>query len=366
MTGTQITFNCASLPAYSELPFYNFTTNQLDSINSIIIAGLDNVTSGPFTTIPPNICMLTNLTVSHWPFLFILFFQDRYLSNFDFQSLTLSRNQIQQADPTGVAGRCLSSVTTIDMSFNQMSEFPSALIYNMSRLRNLYFQNNRLLELPSNAFRSIDTLRILDFSNNNLTNLDLWITQVNGNVNLNNNQITTVTNKYFFTDFTPVNSSFLENPPQITLNGNGPLINFTDRIYEIYSQCREIQSWVLSGDINPAPATLTYHMSALNLGSTRIICSCDQTYMSSIISMASVRNFNTPLGSARCTEAQNSTRFIEWDCDGPDVSEPSTADFLNSYPRLCKIHTDSSGNLTVANRIPPTINPVSFYPEFCF
>lgn len=49
---------------YEELPLYNYTSAQLDEILSITVNPRNDTYPGPFTSIPPNICMLPNLQVS--------------------------------------------------------------------------------------------------------------------------------------------------------------------------------------------------------------------------------------------------------------------------------------------------------------
>ena len=59
-----MTFVCPSSVSSQELRLYDLTTVQLDSIVSLIIKGTAATSPGPFTRIPPNICLLRNLQVS--------------------------------------------------------------------------------------------------------------------------------------------------------------------------------------------------------------------------------------------------------------------------------------------------------------
>ncbi len=58
-----MTFQCPSSVASEELTLYDLTTTQLDSITSFIALGPGGTASGPFTSIPANICLLRNLQV---------------------------------------------------------------------------------------------------------------------------------------------------------------------------------------------------------------------------------------------------------------------------------------------------------------
>lgn len=55
---------CLPTMTYEELSLYNYTAAELDDITSIIVNGLNDSSLGPFTSIPPNICMLPYLQVS--------------------------------------------------------------------------------------------------------------------------------------------------------------------------------------------------------------------------------------------------------------------------------------------------------------
>jgi len=60
----EMTFSCPATITDQELSLYDLTVDQLDSIVSIVATTLNAaVPAGPFTSIPPNICLLRNLQV---------------------------------------------------------------------------------------------------------------------------------------------------------------------------------------------------------------------------------------------------------------------------------------------------------------
>lgn len=61
---SQLIFTCLPNVIVDELPLYNYTANQLAHITSLVVNGINNTSSGPYTSIPPNICLLSNLQVS--------------------------------------------------------------------------------------------------------------------------------------------------------------------------------------------------------------------------------------------------------------------------------------------------------------
>jgi hypothetical protein len=60
---TQIIFLCPSKIPDQDLSIYDLTATQLDNIVSILAQGYTPTSIGPFTSIPPNICLLRNLQV---------------------------------------------------------------------------------------------------------------------------------------------------------------------------------------------------------------------------------------------------------------------------------------------------------------
>ena len=254
--------------------------------------------------------------------------------------------------------QCLSHVITLDVSYNNISVFPSALIYYMSTLENLYFQHNALVDIPANAFADIKKLKIINFSYNYLTTYELSFGLVATSADFSNNQISTITNNFYSnisgSDFISAN---------VYLTNNSPIINLTDAVYEMYGSCIEANTW-LNDSLNTedlAYPELTILLAYLNFGTSRINCSCDQSYI--------VRIYNTvwldeedksiwPLYTATCT---NGEQFIRNLCTAWN-STNSSANFAQVYPRQCKIYPDEDGSITsiTQNVTVPSRNVVSF------
>ncbi|CAF0876824.1 unnamed protein product [Rotaria sp. Silwood1] len=337
---SEIIFTCLSDIVINELPLYNYTTDKLANITSIIVNGVDDNTRGPFTSIPPNICLLPNL------------------KNIDF-----SYNRIGQVDPANVLSDCLSSVTTFDVSDNNISEFPSAMIYNMPTLQKLYFRFNQLTYVPGNVFFNLSNLDIIDFSHNSLTNFELWALLVNKSADFSNNQISTITNTAFYNI-----SEYTLSDATINLTNNSATINLTDAVYEMYGSCSEVYYWLNSSTPDPliTKPILSSALSYIDFGTTRINCSCDQSYIVAMISTIfadsnPAATSRIPIYSAKCLDG---TLFIDNTCTF-DIDLPnSSVDFSKVYPRQCKIYEYESGNLTTISNISvPTIN-VSTYPHY--
>lgn len=347
-----MTFTCQSSVAFQELPLYNYTTAQLLNITSIVVNGLSAASSGPFTSIPPNICLLPNLQVSQAS-------ESSFYHSLDaFQKLDLSQNLIQQVDPVGATIGCMSNLVTLDLSYNSIVEFPSAIIYNMPALENVYFQHNRLLDVPGNAFTNVSRLNILDFSFNNLTTFELWPLDVLTSADFSYNQISTITNRQFFTNF--LNK---EIRPRIFLTNNAPTINLTDGVYEMYNQCEEVQVWYTNGTNTPIGAQqppLTYKLAYIDFGTVRINCSCDQAFIRGVGISSTVANFRPPIENAYCADLTPALPFMNFTCDADSEVASSTMNFSNVYPRLCQISDTEGGVLTnVTLPSPPSITPVS-------
>ncbi|CAF0804306.1 unnamed protein product [Rotaria sordida] len=336
---SEIIFTCLSDVIINELPLYNYTTDELAQITSIIVNGVNDTTRGPFISIPPNICLLSNL-----------------------QKIDFSHNRINQVDPADVLSKCLSTVTTFDVSYNNISEFPSAMIYNMPTLHKLYFQHNQLTNVPGNAFFNLSNLEIINFSYNFLTNFELWALLVNISADFSNNQISTITNTAFYNI-----SQYTLSDSTIYLTNNSPTINLTDAIYEMYNSCSEVYSWLNSStpDEELTKPILTSALSYIDFGTTRINCSCDQSYIVPMISAVFAdRNPaatpRIPIYSAKCVDG---TLFVDNTCNYDNLKN-SSVDFSKVYPRQCKIYEYESGNLTTISNISvPTIN-VSAYPHY--
>ncbi len=231
----------------------------------------------------------------------------------------------------------------------------------MPSLKNINFKGNQLTYIPPNSFVDISSMETIDFSYNNLTSFELWALEVVTSANFSYNQITTITNKYFFDTF--LNTT---NQPTIYLTGNGPTIDFTDVVYEMYNQCAEVQEWYVS-DAEPISLPIfTRKLSRIDFGTTQISCSCAQHYFLSILwsSYGSLDdpNLHLPIETALCvTTKQNSngTLFFNSSCASPLNDVNSTADFTDAYPRLCKIYPDEEGNLTnPVNISAPSLNVV--------
>ncbi|CAF3538426.1 unnamed protein product [Adineta steineri] len=336
---TQIVFTCSPTIVYEELPLYNYTTEQLANITSIVVNGLNDSSPGPFTSIPPNICLLPNL-----------------------KEIDFSNNRMTQVDPADALTNCFTSVTNLDVSYNNISEFPSAIIYNLENLQNLFFQHNQLTDVPGYAFYNISQMNQIDFSYNTLTTFDLWALLVMGTADFRNNQISTITNKYFFDMPTFIQPGYTRK----FYLGNNPSINFTDAIYEMYNSCDEVINDVVNSNSYPDPslaAGLSYNLGFIDFGTTLINCSCDQYY---IIQMLDA-SFGTPIGTflpihnATCTDK---TLFIDSACSTATNPPSSSVDFSKVYPRQCKIYPSEPGNLTIVPNISQPIANASTYPHY--
>ena len=228
----------------------------------------------------------------------------------------------------------------------------------MINLKNLYFRNNQLLNVPFNSFRNISQIEILDFSKNNLTTFELWALQVKTRANFTFNQIETITNQYFFKEFTSVD---LESTHQILLDNNALTINLTDAIYEMYDQCAEVQEWIIDPNGNPTSIPLlTSRLSFIDFGTVQVDCTCNQAFITTLLRDGSIVNFNPSIGRLNCINLQN-TLFIDYVCPPNGSTVLSSVNFSNVYPRQCKLFENSTGvltNMTVSN--PPTVNAVNF------
>ncbi|CAF3473970.1 unnamed protein product, partial [Rotaria socialis] len=337
---TQIVFECLSDVIIDELPLYGYTAPELATITSIVVNGVNDITLGPFTSIPPNICLLFNL-----------------------KSIDFSHNRITQVDPVGILNNCLPNLTSLDVSYNNISEFPSAVIYNMPALQYLYFQHNQLVNVPGNAFYNISNLEIIDFSYNFLTNFELWTLAVRQSADFSNNRISIITNSIFnnISQYTLLES-------KIYLANNSATINLTDAIYEMYSSCSEVYYWLNSStpiELLTKPL-LSSALPYIDFGTTKINCSCDQSYIVAMINsvFATVDPATTstiPIYSAQCADGR---KLVDSACH-LNIDHPnSSIDFSQVYPRQCKIYQDEGGYLTsMPNITVPTIN-ASTYPHY--
>ncbi|CAF2103953.1 unnamed protein product [Rotaria magnacalcarata] len=338
--GTQIVFECLSDVIINELPLYGYTAPELATITSIVVNGVNDTTLGPFTSIPPNICLLFNL-----------------------KSIDFSHNRITQVDPVGILNKCLPNLTSLDVSYNNISEFPSALIYNMPTLQYLYFQHNQLINVPGNAFYNISNLEIIDFSYNFLTNFELWTLAVRQSADFSNNHISIITNSIFnnISQYTLLES-------KIYLANNSATINLTDAIYEMYSSCSEVYYWLNAStpmELLTKPL-LSSALSYIDFGTTKINCSCDQSYIVTMINSVFATTdpaiaSKIPIYSAQCADGR---RLVDSACHLNIDLPNSSIDFSQVYPRQCKIYQYEGGNLTsMSNITVPTIN-ASTYPHY--
>ncbi|CAF3372182.1 unnamed protein product [Rotaria sp. Silwood1] len=339
INGTEMSFTCPSIVGSQELRLYDLTVAQLNSITSLIVTGNENIV-GPFTRIPANICLLRNL-----------------------QKIDFSYNQIIEADPTGSLTQCLTNVVTLNLTSNNISKFPSFMIYNMPSLKNLYFQDNLLTEIPVNAFTDVSSLEIIDFSYNNLTTFELWALEVKTKADFSYNQISTITNKYFFKKI--LNRTIEQG---VYLSNNSAAINFTDAVYEMYNQCEEVYQWYFSNMDLPMQPWFTWKLAYIDFGTTRIDCSCDQAYFLRVFKDSSFLEGQIyPIQNAMCSNNSlgvNDTTLWNSSCASPIFETNSTVDFSQVYPKLCKITEDEGGELTNVTDIdPPTLN-ASFYPNY--
>ncbi len=266
-----------------------------------------------------------------------------------------------QVDPTGALTSCLSNVVTLDLSYNNISSFPSFLIYNMQNLANIYFQHNQLTEVPANSFYNVSVLEIINFSYNQLTTFELWTLDVKIKADFSYNKITTITNNYFYT----------ANPNRtieqsVSLTGNGPLMNFTDAVYEMYDHCKEVQEWFFSESNVLHEPLFTLKMGFISFGTTLINCSCDQAYFTNVFLSAFDPDHNLngpyPIINATCASQSggtNSTILFNSSCATSRFVEDSTVDFAQVYPRLCEIQGTEGGEVMNITEIsPPLLNVV--------
>ncbi|CAF0875935.1 unnamed protein product [Adineta ricciae] len=343
--GQTMTFTCPQNVSNPMLQLSNFTSDQLENITVFIAQGLPNPANasqflqGPFTSIPPNICMMPNLI-----------------------TVIFANNQINNVDPTGYLSECFSSLVTLDLSYNQITMFPSYLIYNTPTLKNLYFQHNNLTEVPANAFSDISTLEIINFAYNQLTAVELWTLDVKTNADFSYNQITSITNKYLYSSITTRSMT-----GKVSLTGNGPTINFTDVVYEMYNQCDEVIQWYFEDNDNPPEPYFTKKLGFLDFGTTVIDCSCAQLYfLKQATPVLSGSNIYPVLNTMCSNSSQNNTytRLFNSSCANSLFDRISTAPFTQTYPRFCRINESGETALTVkTNMSAPSFN-ASAYPHY--
>lgn len=248
----------------------------------------------------------------------------------------------------------------------------------MPNLATVNFRQNQLTDVPGNSFWNISILDTIDFSFNQLTTFELWILEVRTRADFSNNRISAITNRFQFTKF--LNSpDFLTN---ITLTNNGPTINLTDGIYEMAGQCNNL-NLVLANNVTAnqsEPTYFTRRLGNLNLGTTRITCSCDQAYIlkafDNIAGDIDQSATQYELPKALCSSTPADSRdvpFYNSTCSPPNrPGSNSSVDFSRVYPRFCRIISSEDGELTTPIVFPlPTSNAVRevflkfFLTDFC-
>jgi Leucine-rich repeat (LRR) protein len=233
------------------------------------------------------------------------------------------------------------------------------MIYNMPNLKNLNFQGNLLTDIPANAFMNVSSLETINFSYNKLTTFELWPLDVNTSADFSNNQISTITNKYFFDQFNTTNT------PTIYLTNNSPSINFTDAVYEMYNQCEEVYQWFYGNfGVNTPLPLFTRKLAFINFGTMQINCSYDQVYFLKILQDDPYTYGlpTLPIKTATCINSSqniNNTLFFNSTYATYAFDVNSTVNFSIVYPRFCKVQVDEEGGLTtIANISAPSSNIV--------
>ena len=84
--------------------------------------------------------------------------------------LDVGGRTIQSFDPIVFQG--LTSVITINLSFNVINSIPETLFQGLSRLNNIYLNSNQLTSIPANIFQGLYRLTDLNLSNNFITLID--------------------------------------------------------------------------------------------------------------------------------------------------------------------------------------------------
>lgn len=228
----------------------------------------------------------------------------------------------------------------------------------MPTLQNLYFQYNQLTEIPSNSFMNASNLININFSYNNLTTFELWALLAKTVADFSHNQISTITNKRFF----DMPLSTTTEAKTFYLNNNGPTINLTDAVYEMYNSCEEvIETLELPGaqGLFVIPA-ISYNLAFINFGTTQINCNCEQSYIlqmfqATFSQLSAMTGF--PIYNASCTDG---SIFVLSNC-APNITVRlnSSTNFAQVYPRQCKIYDNEPGILTTTPNISiPTLNVV--------
>ena len=64
------------------------------------------------------------------------------------------------------------SVTTLDLSYNNITELPSDLLMMMPQLENFYMENNKLTAIPKGFFKNNTKLNWIALDGNEITTLE--------------------------------------------------------------------------------------------------------------------------------------------------------------------------------------------------
>ena len=212
------------------------------------------------------------------------------------------------------------------------------MIFNMREIANMSFHHNSLTDVPANALFNVSNVEVIDLSHNRLTDLGLWTLLVKGSVDLSHNQISTISNR----DFVDV-SPYSMGSATIDLSNNGPAINLTDAVYEMYNACQEvIDALQLPGaQSRESKSLVTTGLSLIHFGSTQINCNCDLYYfVETLKGLSPSTGSERPIYSATCTDG---TLFGQYRCT---QQNQSTAHFPEVNPRQCKILQSEPGSLT--------------------
>lgn len=223
---------------------------------------------------------------------------------------------------------------TLTLSHNSLTGIPIDLFNQMSSLEYIDLSANNLSCLPYNAFNNVSNLHTLNVDFNSLTTIELWIIQVQTQVNYQFNKINRFSND-FNVDLSDLQT---RNLPTIITFGN-PAIDFDDTVYEMYNRCAEVHN-TLNFSETYAP-TLTRAILSI-IGYTQPFhhdCSCNKYYF--------YRSALAVYGNS------NDSFFSNWICSGDSIpfiqkcNNRSSANFINVVPRLCKINHFESGNVPV-------------------